>query len=65
MVTPEHEMLSVYIAGEQVPGTDIGLTYIYVKTPFGQLRLTGEEAETLSRLLAHAAVTLTEIEEND
>jgi hypothetical protein len=56
-------LLSVYIAGEQIPGTDIGLSYIYVTTPFGQLRLTGEEAETLGRLLEHAALTLGEIEE--
>lgn len=65
MSTPEHEMLSVYIAGEQVPGTDIGLSYIYVKTPFGQLRMTGEEAKILGRLLEHAAATLADMEEDD
>lgn len=65
MKTPEHEMLSVYIAGEQIPGTEIGLSYIYVKTPFGQLRMTGEEAAVLSGLLAHASVTLGEMEGED
>lgn len=65
MKTPEHEDLSVYIAGETVPGTDVGLSYIYIKTPLGPVRMTGEEAKTLGRGLIHAAGTLTEIEEND
>jgi hypothetical protein len=65
MKTPEHEDLSVYIAGETVPGTDIGLSYIYIKTPLGPVRMTGDEAETLSRLLEGAALTLGGIEAGD
>lgn len=65
MKTPDHEDLSVYIAGEQVPGTEIGLSYIYIKTPLGPVRMTGEEAESLGRLLEGAALTLAEIESED
>lgn len=53
--TPDLEIFSVWVAGEQVPGTEIGLTYISVKTPLGPLRMTAEEAETLGRSLIHAA----------
>lgn len=57
------DSLDVYIAGEQVPGTEIGLSYIYVTTSLGKVRMTGEEAAELGQKLAHAAVTMQEIED--
>lgn len=49
------EDFAVYIAGEQIRGTDIGLTYVYVTTPLGQVRMTPDEAEQLGRKLIAAA----------
>lgn len=49
------ESFAVYIAGEQIPGTEIGLTYVYVTTPLGQVRMTPDEAEALGRKLIAAA----------
>lgn len=53
---------AVYIAGEQVPGTEIGMGYIVVRTVVGDVRMTAEEAETLGQKLIHAAETSREIE---
>lgn len=53
---PAHEeTFAVYIAGEQIDGTDIGMTYIQVTTPLGRLRMTAEEADDLGRKLIAAA----------
>lgn len=49
------ETFTVYCAGEQVPGTEIGLSYIYVTTPLGKVRMTAGEAEDLGRKLICAA----------
>ena len=54
--------MDVYVAGEQVPGTDIGMGYIYVTTALGRVRMTAEEAESLGQKLIHAARTSREIE---
>ncbi|MGN6128504.1 MAG: hypothetical protein ACTHON_18250 [Humibacter sp.] len=49
------ESFGVYYAGEQVPGTEIGLGYIRVTTPLGDLRMTEDEAEDLGQKLICAA----------
>jgi hypothetical protein len=54
-VTPTDDTFSVYCAGEQIPGTDIGIGYIYVTTPLGQVRMTDEEADNLGGKLIAAA----------
>jgi hypothetical protein len=48
-------MFSVYCAGEQVPGTEIGVGYIRVTTPLGDVRMTEDEAEELGQKLIYAA----------
>ncbi|WP_328903223.1 hypothetical protein OHR86_27880 [Streptomyces sp. NBC_00441] len=52
---PQTETFDVYIAGEQVPGTQLGMTYIYVTTPLGKVRMTAEEAAELGQKLIGAA----------
>lgn len=47
--------LAVFTAGEVLPGTDITLTYLYIATPHGPVRMTAEEAEVLGACLIHAA----------
>jgi predicted class III extradiol MEMO1 family dioxygenase len=47
--------LGVYCAGEQIDGTEIGVTYIYVSTPLGRVRMTADEAENVGRCLLAAA----------
>lgn len=49
------ETFAVYIAGEQIDGTNLGMTYMYVTTPLGQIRMTAEEADELGRKLIAAA----------
>lgn len=52
------EDFAVYCAGEQIDGVDgtpIGMTYIYVTTPLGRVRMTREEADELGRKLLAAA----------
>jgi len=53
-MTTTDESFSVWIAGEQIEGTDIGLTCIRINTPNGPIRLTAEEAASLSGALAAA-----------
>ncbi|QBJ94481.1 RusA family crossover junction endodeoxyribonuclease (plasmid) [Streptomyces seoulensis] len=53
--TPD-ESFSVYLAGEQIEGTNLGITYIRVATPIGDLRMTTEEAQQLAATLQHAAL---------
>lgn len=45
----------VYCAGETLDGTDIGITYIYITTPLGRIRMTEDEAEELGQKLTAAA----------
>lgn len=54
-MTVTNETFAVYCAGEQVPGTEIGIGYIYVTTPLGNIRMTAEEADDLGRKLTAAA----------
>lgn len=54
MTTPT-ESFAVYCAGETIDGTDIGMSYIYVCTPLGRVRMTSDEAEILGRQLLAAA----------
>lgn len=49
------ESFGVYCAGETIDGTDISITYVYISTPLGQVRMTAEEAEILGRCLIAAA----------
>lgn len=53
MTASTHESFAVYCAGEEIDG--IGLTYIYISTPLGPVRMTAEEAESLGRALIAAA----------
>lgn len=54
-MTITDESFAVYIAGEQIDGTELGMTYIHVTTPIGRIRMTAEEAATLGSALQHAA----------
>ncbi|WP_069751655.1 hypothetical protein [Streptomyces sp. EN16] len=53
--SPQTGTFDVYIAGEQIPGTEIGMTFIYVTTPLGRVRMTADEAEALGQKLIAAA----------
>ncbi|MFD3999917.1 hypothetical protein [Streptomyces rubiginosohelvolus] len=54
-VPTRDETFAVYIAGEQIDGTEIGMTYIYVTTPLGRVRMTADEAAELGQKLIGAA----------
>lgn len=54
-MTTSQETFGIYCAGETIEGTDLGITYIYVTTPLGKIRMTADEAETLGRGLIAAA----------
>jgi hypothetical protein len=54
-VSTREETFAVYIAGEQIEGTEIGVTYVYITTPLGRVRMTGEEAGELGQKLTAAA----------
>ncbi|MFJ6487044.1 hypothetical protein [Streptomyces californicus] len=54
-VPTRDETFTVYIAGEQIDGTELGMTYIYVTTPLGKVRMTAEEAAELGQKLIGAA----------
>jgi hypothetical protein len=56
------ETFAVYIAGEQVDGTDLGMTYIYAITPLGPVRMTSGEADELGQKLSAAAAAHRKIE---
>lgn len=49
------ETFGVYCAGETIEGTDLAITYIYVSTPLGKVRMTSDEAENVGRALIAAA----------
>lgn len=57
------ESFAVFYSGEQIEGTDIGMTYIQVKTPLGKLRMTAEEADNLGQALRAAARLARDAEE--
>lgn len=65
-MTTADESFAVYLAGEQLDDTEIGMTYIHVKTPIGDVRMTREEAGELGSALTHAAqLDLTGEEDED
>lgn len=49
------DAFAVYRAGDQIPGTDIGFTHVYMLTPLGKVRMTAAEADCLGRALIAAA----------
>ncbi len=54
-MTTREDTFAVYCAGEQIEGTDIGITYIYITTPLGRVRMTADEADELGHKLIAAA----------
>ncbi|MCX4778118.1 hypothetical protein [Streptomyces sp. NBC_01264] len=52
---PTPGTFGVYCAGEQIDGTDIGFTYVYISTPLGKVRMTSEEARQVGQSLIAAA----------
>lgn len=55
MAKTDSETFGIYCAGETLDDTDISITYIYVSTPLGRIRMTADEAETAGRGLIAAA----------
>lgn len=54
-MTTSQETFGIYCAGETLEGTDLAITYIYVTTPLGKVRMTADEAESLGHGLLAAA----------
>ncbi|MFB7312917.1 RusA family crossover junction endodeoxyribonuclease [Streptomyces sp. NPDC056192] len=55
-MTLTNETFNVYLAGEQI-NESLGLGYIYITTPLGDVRMTAEEADRLGSALQYAADT--------
>ncbi|MFG2676978.1 RusA family crossover junction endodeoxyribonuclease [Streptomyces sp. NPDC048445] len=53
---PADETFNVYLAGEQI-NESLGLGYVYITTPLGNVRMTAEEADRLGSALQCAAAT--------
>ncbi|MDQ0792048.1 hypothetical protein [Streptomyces sp. B1I3] len=49
------ETFGVYCAGEQLGADGPSITFIYVSTPLGQVRMTASEANNVGRALVAAA----------
>lgn len=61
-MTVRDETFDVWIAGEEViPG--LGISYIYVTTPLGHVRMTAEEAKELGQKLLCTADCYRDMEE--